>query len=236
MHELQASRVSLHQVDAGYTAVMYLLEELPEVCPALMTDPCFGEETATGSALVDAQTQVNIFAETHGRESAQLTVKAATDAHVERARIELLVHLLLAATDAASRDERSHTVADGLLNGGEAIVSPVWTAPSVAFLPAEFCIHLLQEVRRQDAIAIEEDEEFALAVFSTEIASLSGPAILLCVITQRELACIAMHYVFARLARTVLHDDDLHILERLLREALQQFVHLVWAVVYGNYD
>ena len=70
MHKLQASRVSLHQVDAGNARVVNLLEELLEVGSALVPNPCFGEETATGSALVDAQAQVDIFAESHGREAA----------------------------------------------------------------------------------------------------------------------------------------------------------------------
>ena len=144
----------------------------------------------------------------------------AKDAHIKTARIEF-IHLLLAPTNASCSKKGSHRVADSLLHRREAFVSSVWSAPGITFLALQFSIDFFQIIGRQHAIAVEEDEELALAVFSTEVASLSGPAILLCVITQRELACIAMHNVFARQARTVLHDDDLVVLESLSAQALQ---------------
>ncbi len=143
MHELQASRVSLHQVDAGYTAVVYLLEELPEVCAALMPNPCLGEETATGSALVDADAQVYVLTEAHGRKATQLTVETAANAKVEGTRIELPVHLFLAAANAARGKEGGHAVTDGFLHRCEAVVSSVRSTPCVAVLLLEFVIDSL---------------------------------------------------------------------------------------------
>ena len=135
MHKFQTARMPFHQVDAGNARVVNLLEELLEVGSALVPNPCFWEETTTRSTLVDAQAQVDIFAESHGREAAKLSVETAANAQIEGTRIELLVHLLLSATNAASRNERCHAVADGFLNRREALVSTVWTAPSIAFLP-----------------------------------------------------------------------------------------------------
>ena len=201
-----------------------------------MPNPSFREESATCSALVDAQTQVNILAETHGRETAQLTVKAAANAHIERARIELPIHLLFAATNTASREERSHAVTDGLLHICEACVSPVWSAPSIAILPFQLFVNHFQKVGRQDTIAIEEDEILALAMLCSEVSRLSRSAILFCIITKLKLAGIAMDDILARLARTILNDDDLHVLERLFCKALEQFIDFVRTIIYGNYD
>ena len=133
MHQLQAARMPLHQVDAGNTAVVNLLEKLLEVRATLVPNPCLGEETAVGSALVDADAQVDVLSEAHGGETAQLSVEATADAHVERARIELPVHLLPAAADAACGQERGHAVADGLLHRCEALMSTVRSAPGINF-------------------------------------------------------------------------------------------------------
>ena len=236
MHELQASRVSLHQVDAGYTAVVYLLEELPEVCAALMPDPCFGEETATGSALVDADAQVYVLTEAHGRKATQLTVETAANAKVEGTRIELSVHLLLAAANAARGKEGGHAVTDGFLHRCEAVVSSVRSTPCVAVLPLEFVIDSLEEPLRQDAIAVEEDEELTLAVFCSEVARQARAAVLFRVVAKLQLPRITADDVLARLAGTVLYDDDFHVLERLLRKALEKLIDFIRTVIYGNYD
>ena len=65
MHELQTAGVTLHQIDAGNAAVVHLLEELLEVCASLVPNPSIREKAAVRSTLVDAQAQVDVFAETH---------------------------------------------------------------------------------------------------------------------------------------------------------------------------
>ena len=88
----------------------------------------------------------------------------------------------------------------------------------------------------QDTIAVEKDEELALTVLSTEITRRPGTAVLLRIVAELQLAGILVHDSLAGAAGTVLHDDDLHILERLLRKALEQLIHLFRTVIYGNYD
>jgi len=236
MHEFEAARMPLHQIDAGNTAVVNLLEEFFEVRTPLVPDPCFREKAAACAALVDAQAQVDVLAKSHGREATQLTVKAATDAQIEGTRVELLVHLLLAATDATGSQERGHAVANGLLDRGETFVSSVGTAPGITFLTFQFVIHRLQEIRRQHTIAVQEDEELALAVLSAIVARRPRSTVLLGVIAKRQLPCEFVYNTFARPTGTVLHDDDLHVMQRLLCQALEQFIHLVGTIIYGNDD
>ena len=147
MYKLQAARMPLHQVDAGDAAVVNLLEELLEIRPALVPNPCIGEKAATCSALIDADAQVDVLAEAHRRETTQLPVEAATDAQIEGTWIEPLVHLFLTASDAASRQEGGHAVADGLLYRSEALVSFVGTAPCITFLPVQLVVDRLQKIR-----------------------------------------------------------------------------------------
>ena len=189
--------MALHEVDAGNAAVMDLLEELFEVRSAFVPYPCLREKAATCSALIDAQAQVNVLAEAHGRETAQLPVEAAANAQIEGARIELLVHLLLSATNTAGSQKRSHAVVDGFLHRRETFMCFVGTAPSIALTPLQFVIDRLQETRRQDAIAIEEDKELALTVLCAEVARRPRSTILLRVVTKLQLAGISVHDIFA---------------------------------------
>ena len=100
----------------------------------------------------------------------------------------------------------------------------------------ELIIDVLEEVWRQDTVAVEEDEVFALAMLSTEVARLAWATVLLGVVTKWQFAGIAMYNAVTRQARTILHNDDLHVAKRLLRYALEQFIHLIGTVIYGNYD
>lgn len=200
MNELQTARMPLHEIDAGNAAVVNLLEELLEICTTLVPNPCIGEKATTGATLVDAQAQVDVLAETHGRETAQLPVEAATDAQVEGAWIEPLVHLLLAATNASCSQEGSHAVADSLLHRRKTLVSPVWSPPGIAFLPFLLIFNGLQKSWRQDTIAVEEDEKVALAPFCCIVARRSRPAVFLRVIAEWQLSSIFVYDTLARLA------------------------------------
>ena len=123
----------LGQVDAGNTAIMNLLVELLQVGSALVPYPSLGEEAAGGSALVDADAEVNILAKAHLGETAQLVVQLAADTHIEGAGVELLVHLFLATAYAAGGEEGCHTIVDGLLHGRETLVGTVGAAESINF-------------------------------------------------------------------------------------------------------
>ena len=81
---------------------MYLLEELPEVCPALMVYPGTGEQPACISSLEDSDAEVDVLPEAHPRESAQGLVHFPPHTHVEAARIEL-VHLLFTTANTPGR-------------------------------------------------------------------------------------------------------------------------------------
>ena len=131
MNQLQGAGMALHQIDAGNAAVMNLFEELLEVSPTLVPYPCLREQTASCAALVDAYAEIYILAESHLRETTQLLVERPADAHIEGTGIELLVHLLLAATNTSCGKEGCHAVVDGFLHIGETVVGTVGTAKSV---------------------------------------------------------------------------------------------------------
>lgn len=226
----------LHKIDAGNAAVVDLLEELLEICAALVPNPCVGEKATTCTALVDAQAQVDILAKTHGREAAQLTIEAAANAKIEGTRIKPLVHLLLAATNAASRQEGSHAVADGFLHRCETIMGSVGTAPSITFQAFLLIINSLQEIRWQHTIAVQKNKELTLAMLRAIVARRPRSAVFLSVVAERQLPCIFVYDILARLAGAVLYDDDFHIPKSLLRQALEEFIHLVGTVIYRNYD
>ena len=41
---------------------------------------------------------------------------------------------------------------------------------------------------------------------------------------------------YVEMARAILNDDDLHILESLLRQAFEQFIDLIRTIIYGHYN
>ena len=131
MNQLQGAGMALHQVNAGNAAVMNLLEELLEVSPTLVPYPCLREQTASCAALVNTNAEIYILAEAHLRETAQLLIERPADTHIKGTGIELLVHLLLAATNTSCGKEGCHAVVDGFLHIGETVVSTVGAAKGV---------------------------------------------------------------------------------------------------------
>ena len=127
MDELQGARVALHEVDAGDAAVVDLTEELTEVGTALVPHPGIGEELGLVAGLDDTVGEIDILAEAHLREAAQLQIDITPDTHVERTGVEL-VELGLTASDTACGKERGHRVGDGLLDGSEGRVGGVGAA------------------------------------------------------------------------------------------------------------
>ena len=233
MDQLQRFGVLLVEVDAGDARIVYLLEELLQVRAPLVVHPRIGEEAAAVSALEDADTEVDVLAEAHLRKSAQGQVDFAADAHVEAAGVEL-VHLLLAAADAAGGEERGHGVVDGLLDVAERWVCPVGASEGVGGCRLEFLFDGSQIVRGQDAVGVQYDEVFPPAAFGAVVARLSGAGVGLGVVVQVQPVAVSFGYVAAGDRRPVFHHQHFKIAERLGREALQQFVHLVGAVVHGD--
>ena len=233
MDHLQRVGVFLIEVDARDARVVHLLEELAQVRPPLVPHPCPGEQPAAVAPAEDADAEVDVLAEAHPREAAQCLVDLAPHAHVEAAGIEL-VHLLPPAPDAARGEERRHGVVDGLLQGGERRVCPVRPAEGVARFAAQLPVHGFQVAGRHDDVRVEDEKVFAHGPFGGEVARLSGAGIGFREVVQVQAAGMAVRHLPAGQGRAVIHDDDFEVAQRLLREALQQFVHFVGAVVDGD--
>ena len=233
MHHLQRVGVFLVEVDARDARVVHLLEELAQVRPPLVPHPRFGEQPATVAPAEDADAEIDVLAEAHPGEAAQGPVDFAAHAHVEAARIEL-VHLLLPAADAARGEERRHGVVDGLLHRGERRVCPVRPAEGVARFALQLAVDGLQVARRHDAVRVQDEEVVALRPFGGMVARLSGAGVGFGEVAQVQAAGISVRHIFAGQGRTIVHHNDLEVAPGLRREALQQFVHFVGAVVDGD--
>ena len=236
MHKLQTAWMTLHQVDTRNTAVVDLLEELLHISPALMPDPCLGEEAAACPALIYTYAEVNVLAESHLRESAQRFPQISLHTHIEAARIEFSVQLLFAATDASGRKETSHAVADCLLHIRKALMGSIRTAESITRIIRQFGIHRRQIPRRQHAVAVQDNQVFPLATLRTIVAALPGSAVLLGIITQGKPGSMPVNNFLTWYGRTILHNHDLKVVKRLYLQTCQQFVYLVRTVVDRNYN
>ena len=84
MHELEALWIFLVEVDAGDATVVDLSPELAEVGATLMPHPRLGKQATLAVGLEYTDGEVDVLAEAHLRESAQLHVSVASHAHVER--------------------------------------------------------------------------------------------------------------------------------------------------------
>ena len=94
-----------------------------------MPHPRVGQQGGLVACLDNAIREVDVFAEAHLREAAQLLIDLTAYAHVVGTGIELVERpLLLAAADAARGEERRHGVRDGFLHRRERRVGGVGTA------------------------------------------------------------------------------------------------------------
>ena len=210
-----------------------LAEELAEVRSPLVPHPRLGDERRLIARLDDAVREVDVFAEAHLREAAQLLIHLAAYAHVVGAREEL-VELRLAAADAARREERRHRVGDGLLHRCERLMGPVWAAPCVD-ITRNTIVYRLKVSFGQHHVGVEHDEPVAVGALCAVVAALSRSAVVLIIIMYVECAGIFFAHLLAGFLRPVFHDNHLEVAQRLACQALQQFVHLVGTVEYG-YD
>ena len=147
--------MAAREVDAGDAAVVDLLEKLAQIGAALVIHPRFGEEAAAIAAFEDAGGEIDVFAETHVRKTAERFVHLAAHAHVEGAGIEF-VHSLFLSANTAGGEKGGHRVVDCLLHRGEGAVGAIRAAKSIAGGGEQFGIDGGQIPFRQEHVAVED--------------------------------------------------------------------------------
>ena len=212
---------------------MHLFKELAEIGTPLVIDPRLGEKAAGIPGLQDADAEVDILAKTHGGESPQDTVHFCSYAHVEATWVET-IHFVLASPYAACREERSHSIINGFLHGGERRVGSVRPAESITRLVSQFVFYGREITWRKQAVGIQDDNVFSFGMNCTVVACLSGASIGLDIIMDVQCSGMAFGHFLAGDCGSVLYDDGLKIFVFLPGKALQQFVHLIGAVVHGD--
>ena len=65
MGRLQRIGMTQRDVDPCDTAIVDLLEELPQICASLVIHPCVGNQTYLVSMLDHADAELNVLAEPH---------------------------------------------------------------------------------------------------------------------------------------------------------------------------
>ena len=227
--------MSFIQVDAGNARIVYLFEKLLQICAAFVPHPCLGEQTACGSALEDADAEINILAKTHVRESVQLSVQRGLYAHVERSGIKL-VHFLFSAAYTTGGKKAGHAVIDGFLYGRKGLMRTVRPAESGTGVCGKFLLYLFKISGRQHTVAVKHNQVFALTALRSVVATLSRPGIRFLKIFQIKMFGIFLHHIGTSDRRAVLNHNHLHVLIGLQGNALQQFIHLIRAVIYRYYQ
>ena len=110
----------------------------------------------------------------------------------------------------------------------------VGAAEGVGRLAPQLAGHGLQVARRQHHVGVEHYQILALRPLRAVVAAHARPGVLLHEILHVEPSGILVHHGAAVALRPVLHYYHLEATARLRREAVEQFVHLVGAVVDGN--
>ena len=233
VHHLQRVGVFLVEVDPGDPEIIDLAVELAPVGAPLVINPGGREEADLVAALEEADTEVDVLAEPHPRETVQGTEHLGPDAHVETAGIEL-VHLLLAAPDAAGGEEGGHRVVDGLLHVGKIVGGLVGATEGVGVRLGDLVADGLDIARRQDAVGVENDQVIALALAGAHVAGVARSAVGDADVVDIKPVAIAVGHLVGGDGRAILDDNHLEAPRRLPGEALQQFLHLVRAVEDGD--
>ena len=73
-------------------------------------------------------------------------------------------------------------------------------------------------------------------MLNTIVAGRTGTAILLGQVLDVHLLRVFLQHLLAGNGGTILHNDHLEVLDRLIRQAFQQLVHLVGTVIHGYDD
>lgn len=156
MYQFKRVRIFLVQIDTGDSGIINLAEKLAPVRASLVIYPSRGKQAYFVAVLEQADTEINIFAEAHGRKALQCLVCTFPNPHVETTRVEL-IHLLFPSTNATCRKERGHRVVDGFLYIRKAVRGLVRPSESVRSSFLQFLVYRFDVVGRQNAIRIEND-------------------------------------------------------------------------------
>ena len=111
---------------------------------------------------------------------------------------------------------------------------PVRSAKSVGGGFPQLFFHRRKIAFGKDAVGVEYNQVFPPATFGAVITRLPRPGIGFGVIMDIQHVLITVCDVLARNGRAVLYNDDFKILKALPGKALQEFVHFIGAVVYGD--
>ena len=234
MYHLQRFRVFFIQINACDTGIVHLLEEFFQICTTFMPYPGFREQTTTVTSLKDTDTEINVFAKTHGRESSQCFVHLGTDSHIETTGIEF-IHFLLAASYTSGGKKRSHGIINGLLYIRKRIMGTIRTSKRICRFPLEFCLHRGQIGFGQDTIRIQNQQILSATALCRIVACLSGSRIRFLKIVHIQRFCILVHHLLAWNGRTVFHDHHFKVSICLTAQTLQQLIHFIRAVVHRNH-
>ena len=104
----------------------------------------------------------------------------------------------------------------------------------VARVHLQLCFYGGKVARGQNTVAVEDKHILALGVFDSIVAGRARSTILLGQILHIEAVGVFVHHLFAGNGRTIFHHHHLEVLYGLVGEALQQFVHFVGTVIYGD--
>ena len=157
-----------------------------------MKYPSLAKQVTFVTSPYDADTEVDVLTKSHLRETSQLVGHFAKDTHIKTARIEL-IHLLLAPTNASCSKKGSHRVIDGFLYVRKGIVSFIWSSKSICMSFFQRFFNCKEISRRNDTVGIEEDDECAISLFDTIIASLSRTRIFNKVILDLEFSLVFVY-------------------------------------------
>ena len=176
MHQFEALGVLLIEVDAGNAAVENLSEKLAKISTALVPHPRFGEQSAGVAALEDADGEVDVLAEAHFAESAELQIDVAPNAHVERTGVKL-VQLFLATTNASRGEEGGHGIRNGLLGIAERRMCTVRSTECVGRSSLQLLFHLIKIIVRHHHITVKNDEILTQGPLSTIVTAVAWASV-----------------------------------------------------------
>lgn len=139
------------------------------------------------ASLFYSHAEVYILAIAHCGKASDCVEDVVSDSHAVAARVEGVHLALAAAAYAASGEERSHGVGYGFLDWGEETVRLVASAEAVHDFGLYVLPYLVEEIRRQGAVGIEEKEVFAGCVLRPSVTCSGRTSVGLCYILDVEL-------------------------------------------------
>ena len=112
----------------------------------------------------------------------------------------------------------------------------VRAAKGIGGFTLQFVINGRKVARRQHHVGVQHEQVVARGTLSAVVARHAGTSILFRIVMDVQPVGKMRAHLAARHLAAVLHDVDVEIAKGLLRQAEQQFRHLVGAIVDGYYD